>query len=78
MKIKLKAEAKQKISALSSRTYPAGWAGEIPDDVGQGWIDAGLAERTDKVAADEVAADESLPADDKPKGRGRRAKTSAT
>lgn len=65
MKIKLKAEAKQKVSALSSRTYPAGWVGEIADDVGQAWIDAGLAERTDEVAAAPAAEKPK----DKPKGK---------
>lgn len=60
MKVKLKAEATQKLSALSTRNYPAGWTGEVPDGVGQEWIDAGLAD----AAAVASTAD---PAPQKPK-----------
>lgn len=72
MKVVVKEEAEQKLSAISTKTYPKGWTGDVPDSVGQAWIDAGKAERVDAVAAEPPAAP---PAEDKPKGKGKKAKS---
>lgn len=44
MKIRVTKECPVKLSAISTRTYPAGWTGDIPDELAVQMIMLGVAE----------------------------------
>lgn len=44
MLVKLKAECRQALNAVSTKVYPAGWSGQVPDEMALKWIGEGKAE----------------------------------
>ena len=75
MLVKLKSERRLKLNSVSTKTYPAGWSGQVDDTVAERWVAEGaaepviteasvLAEITAAVKAEAVAKSSTSSADD--------------
>lgn len=81
MLVKLKAECRQALNAVSTKIYPAGWSGQVPDELALKWIEEGkaepvineqtvLADITKAVKAEAEAAAQETPAPAQVQGPG--------